>query len=526
MSDTERRLDAGRRLRRARHLLVVLGDQLDPSLPAQAGLDRERDVILMMEAAAEAEHVPSHRQRTTLFLAAMRHFALDRIERGDRVRYVRLDDPSNRGTLGAELRRALRALRPEGVRVVQPGEHRVAADLAATCDDAGVPLQVLPDRSFTCSLEAFDTWAEGRKNLVMEHFYRWRRRELGILVAPGAKPVGGTWNHDRQNRESFRDPPAIPSPYRPRPDPVTREVMDLVERTWPDAPGRMERFEWPVTRREARRALRDFIDNRLHAFGAYEDAMWAGQPFLYHSLLSAPLNLKLLGPEECVEAALEAFAARKLEIRNVEGFVRQLIGWREFIRGVYHREGPSYPSRNALEQGGRLPGFYWSGDTRMRCLRHCVGEVLERGYGHHIPRLMVIGNFALIAGVDPGQVHRWFLSMYVDAVEWATAPNVIGMSQHADGGIVGTKPYAGSGKYIRRMSNYCDKCPYDPDRRTGEGACPFNTFYWEFLLRHEKRFAGNNRMALSLRNLARLSRGERREIRQDADRLRREHGID
>jgi deoxyribodipyrimidine photolyase-related protein len=513
-------------MRSARRLLVVLGDQLEVEMPALEALDRERDAVLMAEVRGEAEHVPSHRKRTALFLAAMRHFALELIDRGYRVRYVRLEDDGNTQSLGGELERAVAALVPEGVRVVEPGEHRVRRMLEEAVERAGVPLEVLEDTSFTCSLEEFGAWADdGRKTLVMEHFYRERRRRLGVLVDEDGKPVGGQWNFDADNREAFRSAPEVRPPYRPRPDAVTREVLELVDHTFPDAPGGTDGFDWPVTRAEARRALRDFIDHRLGGFGTYEDAMWAGEPVLYHSRLSSSLNLKLLHPRECVDAAVAAYAAGRAALNDVEGFVRQLIGWREFIRGVYYREGPDYLRRNGLDHHGELPEFYWTGDTDMRCLRHCLGEVVEHAWSHHIPRLMVIGNFALTAGVHPGAVNDWFLAMYVDAVDWVTAPNVLGMSQHADHGVVGTKPYAGSGKYIDRMSNYCGDCPYDVTRRTGDGACPFNTFYWDFLLRHRERFADNRRMAMMLRNADRLADAERDAIRSDARRLRRRFGI-
>jgi deoxyribodipyrimidine photolyase-related protein len=280
-----------------------------------------------------------------------------------------------------------------------------------------------------------------------------------------------------------------------------------------------------VTPAEAKRALADFIAHRLRGFGTYEDAMWAGEPTLYHSRLSSSLNLKLLDPRACVDAAVAAYERGAAPLNDVEAFVRQIIGWREFIRGVYYREGADYPQRNGLGHTGRLPSFFWTGEVEMACLRQCLTEVVDHAWGHHIPRLMVIGNFALIAGVDPRAVHRWFLGMYVDAVEWVTAPNVVGMSQHADGGVVGTKPYAGSGKYIQRMSNYCSGCRFDPNRRTGADACPFNVFYWDFLLRHRERFAGNPRMGMMMKNAARLAADERRALRADADALRRTLGV-
>jgi deoxyribodipyrimidine photolyase-related protein len=287
----------------------------------------------------------------------------------------------------------------------------------------------------------------------------------------------------------------------------------------------MDHFRWPVTPVGAKRALKDFIAKRLRGFGTYEDAMWAGEAVLYHSRLSASLNLKLLRPRECVDAALAAYDRGGAELNDVEGFIRQIIGWREFIRGVYYRQGQRYTEKNELNHQGKLPDFFWTGATEISCLQHCLREVIENAWGHHIQRLMVIGNFALIAGIHPRAVHEWFLGMYVDAVEWVTAPNVIGMSQHADGGIVGTKPYAASGKYIQRMSNYCAGCRFNPSKRTGEGACPFTVFYWDFLLRHRKRFDQNRRMAMVMRNVSRIESGECRDIRNRADNIRSELGI-
>ena len=514
------------KMRSARKLLFVLGDQLDARMDALDELDRERDAILMAEVREEAEAVPSHRQRTTLFLSAMRHFALELIEKGFRVRYVQLDSRANTQSLGPELGRAINTLKPESVQVVQPGDHRVEASLREAADEHEVSLEILEDRSFTCSLAEFDKWAgDGRKSLVMEYFYRERRRALDVLVDENGKPDGGKWNFDAENRKAFKRAPDVPRPYQPRPDGITKEVMELVERTWPDAWGRMDGFHWPVTRDEALRALDDFVANRLDKFGDYEDAMWAGEPVLYHSRLASSLNLKLLRPRECIDAAIAAYEDGQAEINSVEGFVRQIIGWREFIRGVYYREGPDYQRRNGLGHRGDLPAFYWSGETDMNCMRHCIGEVLDNAWGHHIPRLMVLGNFALTAGVQPSQVNDWFLAMYVDAVDWVTAPNVIGMSQHADHAVVGTKPYAGSANYINRMSNYCQGCRYNPKQRSGEDACPFNVFYWDFLIRHGERFADNRRMQLALKNVDRLSDDERKAIRSDARRLRAEFAI-
>jgi deoxyribodipyrimidine photolyase-related protein len=505
-------------------LLVVFGDQLDDRSPAFDALNKERDAILMMEVKEEATHVPSHRQRTVLFLSAMRHFALRLIEKGWRVRYIALDDPRNTHSFDNEVRRAWKALGAKRLILQRPGEHRVMAMAAGWKRDFG-EVDIIEDQHFLCSTREFRAWADGKKSLVMEMFYRRERKRLDVLMDSGGKPLGGEWNFDKENRERFREAPDSPRIYRARPDEVTKEVMGLVEREFPHAPGRMASFGWGVTRDEAKRALKDFIDHRLAHFGTHQDAMWTGEPWLYHSQVSPYVNLHLLAPMELVEPAIEKHEAGEAPLNAVEGFVRQVIGWREFIRGVYWREGPEYAERNALHQHGDLPEFYWTGETEMNCMRDSIGQVLDHGYGHHIQRLMVTGNFALIGGVHPGKVSDWYLGMYVDAIDWVTLPNTLGMAMHADGGVVGTKPYAASGKYIQRMSNYCAGCRYDPSKRTGEDACPFNTFYWEFLVRNEERLSGNMRMKMIMANVRRMSKQEKVELRVSARKRRDEFGI-
>ncbi len=503
-----------------RHLVLVPGDQLNSQAEALARIDKAKDAVLMIEAAEESTQVWSHKQRIALFLAAMRHFAAELNRRQYRVHYVMLDDPDNTHTFRGEVQRAAQALRPERLVCTQPGEWRVKEAIERAADTAGVPLDLLRDEHFFVSNEEFADWMAGRKQPVMEHFYRLQRKELGILMDRDGQPAGGQWNYDKENRGTFRQAPDLPRPYTPRPDEITREVLDGVAKRFGDHRGSLEGFRWPVTRAEARRALKDFIAKRLPLFGTYQDAMWGGEPFVYHSLLSAALNLKLLDPRECVDAALAAYESGAAPLNSVEGFVRQLIGWREFIHGVYWHEGPGYVDRNELDQHGSLPSFYWTGETDMACMRVCIGEVLEYGYGHHIQRLMVTGNFALIAGVHPRAISDWYLAMYVDAVDWVTLPNTLGMVMHADGGIVGTKPYAASGRYIQRMSNYCENCRYDPAKRTGSDACPFTTFYWDFLICNRRRFRTNRRMAMMLKNVDRLDSKERREVGDQARRLR------
>lgn len=508
-----------------RSLVVVFGDQLDLNAPALQEADPRQDAILMMEVEGESRHVPSHRQRTALFLSAMRHFAARVRERGLQLRYVAIDDGDNTQGFETEFGRAIAHFQPARLVATRPGEWRVLESLERAARAAAVPLTILADRHFLCSIEDFATWARGKRELVLEHFYRWQRKRLGILIDERGGPTGGAWNFDKDNRESFRSAPRPPAPWRPALDETTREVLRLVSSRLAALPGRLDDFPWPVTREDALRVLDDFIANRLPLFGRFQDAMWSGERYLYHSLLSPALNLRLLDPRECVARAVEAYERGDAPLAAVEGFVRQIIGWREFIRGVYWLMGPDYRRRNALGEHGALPEFYWTGDTEMACLRDALLQVLDIGYGHHIQRLMITGNFALIAGIDPRAVSDWYLGMYVDAVDWVTLPNTLGMTMHADGGVVGTKPYAASGKYVQRMSNYCEKCRFDVSLRSGPDACPFNVFYWDFLLRHERRFRSNRRMGPVLSHLPRMSGDERAAIQQDADRLRRAFGI-
>jgi deoxyribodipyrimidine photolyase-related protein len=501
--------------------VLVLGDQLDEDSAAFDGFDPRQDAVWMAEVAAESTHVWSHQARIGLFLAAMRHFR-DRLrERGWTVHYRELEDTPVVETLPDALGAAVRRLRPQRLILVEAGEWRVGDGLQAAARALGVELEVRPDRHFLCSHAEFARHAEGRKQLRLEFFYRELRQRTGILMRDG-EPVGGAWNFDAENRESFgRDGPGlVPRPLAFPPDAVTRGVLDLVARRFAGHPGRLERFDWPVTRADALRALDDFIRNRLPSFGLYEDAMWTGEPWLYHSRLSAALNLKLLNPREVLAAAEKAHEKGHAPLAAVEGFVRQILGWREYVRGIYGRFMPEYLGRNALGADQPLPDFYWSGETDMNCLREVIRQTLELGFAHHIQRLMVTGLYALLLGVRPQAVHEWYLAVYVDAVEWVELPNTLGMSQYGDGGVMASKPYVATGKYIQRMSNYCEGCRYDPAVRTGPKACPFTTLYWDFLLRHEKVLAKNQRMAMQLRNLARLTPGERQAVRTQAAQLR------
>lgn len=506
-----------------RDLCVILGDQLSRRSPVLERASRADDLVWMAEAAGESVHVPSHKARTALFLSAMRHHAAWLEAGGWRVDYRRLDDPSNSGNLGTELAAAIRLHQPRRVVALEAGEWRVQQMLEEVCRAAAVEIVWLDDPHFYATRDDFRRHAQGRKQLRMEFFYREMRRRHGVLLEHG-EPAGGKWNFDAENRSPFpaAGPDDIPAPLRFAPDEITREVLRLVESRFPHNPGSLRHFDWPVTPEQARAALEDFIGSRLPLFGRYQDAMWTDEPVLYHSRLSAAMNLKLLEARDAVSAAERAWREGRAPLAAAEGFIRQILGWREYVRGVYWLWMPEYLEWNFFGAGAPLPRFYWTGETEMRCLREVIGQTLETGYAHHIQRLMVAGLFALLAGVEPRQVHEWYLGIYVDAVEWVELPNVLCMSQFADGGRMASKPYTASGKYIARMSNCCRGCRYDPARATGENACPFTTLYWDFLMRNEAKLRRVPRMEMQLVNLQRLAPAERREIRTQAQQVLRE----
>ncbi len=506
---------------KCRNLILVLGDQLDADSAALEGFDREQDTVVMAEVDEESTHVWTHKARIVMFLSAMRHFRDTLLERGMTVHYRNLDDAANQGSLAGEFKAAIEEFRPQKLVVVQPGEWRVLESLRQLASKLKIDLEVREDRHFFSTPAEFADHAKGRKQLRLEYFYRELRRKHDILMN-GKDPVGGKWNYDAQNRGSFgkQGPQDLPTSKRFPADAITRDVIDLVNRRFPKHPGELDHFDWPVTPEQAQQALRDFIEHRLSRFGDYQDAMWTDQPYLYHSLISAALNLKMLSPAAVVQCAVEAYHSGQAPLNSVEGFVRQILGWREFVRGIYWLYMPDYLDRNALDAKQPLPDFYWTGNTDMNCLSQVIGQTLEFGYAHHIQRLMVTGLFSLLLGVDPRQVHRWYLAVYVDAVEWVELPNSLGMSQFADGGVMASKPYAATGKYIQRMSNYCQGCRYNPATASGEDACPFTTLYWDFLDRHQEKLSSNNRMSLQLRNLDRKSDSDLRPIRKQAKALK------
>ncbi|OYT72432.1 MAG: cryptochrome/photolyase family protein [Chloracidobacterium sp. CP2_5A] len=482
----------------------ILGDQLTLRHPAFERLTPRDAVILMIESAAHARRTRYHKQKLVFLFSAMRHYAEELRALGWQVDYRR-EQPDFEAGLEAHLRQ----FRPARMWLMEPTEYGVAERLQQAAAARQVALRILPTTMFLSDRHEFAKRARGKKTLVMEPFYRRMRRQTGILMEADGEPTGGTWNYDQNNREVPPRGHRFPPLPRYAPDAITREAMDWVRRDFPEGYGDIEPFHWAVTRADAEDFYRDFLEHRLDGFGPYEDAMVAGEPALYHSLASPYVNVGLLDPLEAARQAERRYREGKARLNSAEGVVRQFIGWREFIYQIYWLKMPAFAEANFFGDERPLPHYYWDAETRMRCMREIVTQLLQTGHAHHIQRLMVLGNFALLAGVRPQAVNEWFWLAYVDAYEWVTLPNVLGMSLYADGGFLATKPYAASAAYINRMSDYCAGCAYDPKRRHGEGACPFNSLYWGFLDRHREKLFPNQRMRMIYAAWDKLSADER-----------------
>jgi deoxyribodipyrimidine photolyase-related protein len=505
-------------------LRLVLGDQLSDQIASLADYE-DGDLILMAEVAEEASYVPHHRKKIAFLFSAMRHFA-SRLEGGGKtVRYVRLDDPGNSGSLKGEVARALELGDFSKIVVVEPGEYRLKSEFETWSDHFDRPVRIRRDDRFICTLDRFNAWAEGRKRLTMEYFYREMRRETGLLM-DGDDPEGGQWNYDKDNRKALPSDLSVPERAFVEPDAMTRDVLKLVDAQFPDQFGDLAPFGYAVTPDDAADQLDWFITNGLPCFGDYQDALKEGEAFLFHSVLSLYLNCGLLDPMTVCRKAEAAYKQGCAPLNAVEGFIRQILGWREYVRGIYWRYMPDYLERNALEAKRKLPDFYWSADTEMACVRDVVMTTRKHAYAHHIQRLMVTGNFALLAGVDPKAVNDWYLAVYADAYEWVEAPNTHGMALFADGGLMATKPYAASGSYINKMSDHCKGCSYAVSKKNGPKACPFNYLYWNFLMENRERLEGNHRLSMIYKTLDRMSDEKREAVHSDSQRFFKRIGIE
>ncbi|MCL4159794.1 UNVERIFIED_CONTAM: hypothetical protein GTU68_014170, partial [Idotea baltica] len=477
--------------------------------------DPQNDIVLICEVAEEAGYVAHHKQKIAFLFSAMRHFASELADQGFTVRYTKLSDDNNAGSFRAELGRAVEELGVSKVVVTEPGEFRVLEAMRNWETELGIDVEIRDDDRFICSHSEFQNWADGRKELRMEYFYREMRRKTGFLME-GDDPIGGQWNFDKENRKSLPKDIELPAPYNPQADDITADVLELVADRFGGHFGTLDGFSLPVTRTQALRGLDRFIKERLPLYGDYQDAMKQGEPTLFHALIAPALNAGLLLPMEICERAEKAYHAGEAPLNAVEGFIRQIIGWREYVRGIYWLKMPDYAQTNFLKAKRDLPEFYWSADTEMNCVRQVVEETRDHAYAHHIQRLMVTGNFALLYGVEPAQINEWYLAVYADACEWVQLPNTHGMVMFADGGLLGSKPYAASGSYINKMSDYCKNCTFSPSIKNGEKACPFNYLYWNFLIENQAQLKGNRRMAMMYATLGKMDEDKRSQIEADA----------
>lgn len=499
------------------NLILILGDQLSHHLSALEGADKDNDLVVMAEVHSEASYTNHHKKKLVFVFSAMRHFADALEEDGWRVHYQRYHPDNPAQSIEQVIAELAREYQPERVITTECGEWRLHEQISRWHKTLGVPVEIRPDTRFVCNIDEFARWAEGRKQLRMEFFYREMRKKTGLLMTSEGQPEGGQWNFDTDNRKKWAGKPPAPAPFREEPDAITTEVIELVNEYFSEHFGTTGNFHYAVTAEQAQEALAHFVDFALPCFGDYQDAISDNEDWLFHSILSPYLNTGLLDPMEVCEEAVRAWHAGRAPLNAVEGFVRQIIGWREFVRGIYWLLMPGYARENRLGNSRELPWFYWTGDTKMRCMHKAIDATARNAYAHHIQRLMITGNFALLAGVKPEAICDWYLAVYIDAFDWVELPNTLGMVMHADGGYLGSKPYAASGKYIQRMSDHCQNCHYRVQDATGDRACPFNSLYWHFIDRHREDFANNPRMTMMYRNWDKQKPERREALRARAD---------
>ncbi len=497
-------------------LRLILGDQLDSSLPVLTQAIKSEDIILMAEVREEATYVKHHKKKIAFLFSAMRHFAKELEGAGYNVVYRKYDDDDNQGSILKEAKLLCKQKGCDSVVVTEPGEFRLLKSMQQWEHQLGISVEIVSDPRFYCSTDEFNAWASDKSTLRMEYFYREMRSKHNILMDGDKKPVGGKWNYDQQNRESLPDDITIPAKLSFKPDDITADVIKLVRQTFPDHFGSLESFELAVTRKDALKVLQHFIDHSLQHFGNYQDAMKQGKPWLFHSHLSFYLNCGLLSPKEIVETAEQAYHGGDAPLNSVEGFIRQILGWREFVRGFYWHFMPNLKTANYFNATRTLPAFFWTGKTKMNCLKQCIKETQANAYAHHIQRLMVIGNFCLLTELAPEEVQEWYLLVYADAYEWVELPNVNAMILYADGGKLASKPYIASGNYINKMSDYCKHCEYKVTVKTGEEACPFNYLYWRFVEKHQRELSKNPRLNLVIKTLHKMSDSKLNSIQSSA----------
>ncbi len=497
-------------------LRFILGDQLSRQISSLNDVNKQKDIIFLCEVSDEATYVKHHKKKIVFIFSAMRHFAKSLEAEGFQVEYVTLAKPRQSTSFSDALKSAVKKHNIEKVVITEPSEYRVLKEVQNFEKTLNLPVAILEDCRFLCSKAEFEQWAQNKDTLRMEYFYRYMRKKHHILLQ-NDKPEGGKWNLDAQNREAADPRLKIPAPFKASPDKITQTVMELVDSHFSEHFGDIEPFHYAVTRQDALQALDNFIDERLERFGAYQDAMLEDEDWLYHSHISFYINIGLLSPMECIKAAEEAYYYNNAPLNSVEGFIRQILGWREYVRGIYWLKMPDYAKENFLEAKNHLPELYWTGETKLNCLKQCIKNTKRNAYAHHIQRLMVLGNFALLMGVHPNYVNEWYLIVYADAFEWVEMPNVTGMILFADGGLLASKPYCASGAYINKMSNYCKNCAYKVSVKNGKDACPFNYLYWDFLHRNKTKLKNNQRLKMPYHTLDKMSDEKISAIKKDAE---------
>ena len=506
-----------------RNICVVLGDQLSPKLSSLKNFDKSRDEILMMEVKAETQYVKHHPKKIILIFSAMRHFAEEMKNKGFSIQYVKLDDKNNTGSFEKEITRFYKKLNPNKIILTEPSEYRVLSNLQKL--GKKIPLKILQDDRFYCNKNEFEDWFKKQSSPRMENFYRWIRKKENILLDKNGNPEGGIWNYDKENRTKFSKDIRSTSILKFENDQITSDVINLVKNNFSKNFGCPQPFWFGVTRNDAKKALTEFTRNRLVNFGKYQDVMKSDDNYLFHSVLSVYLNIGLLSPKEVCEKVLRQYRSKKCPINSCEGFIRQILGWREYIRGIYWIYAPEYGKTNYLNAKGKLPDFFWNCNTNLNCLQKCITQTRDESYAHHIQRLMITGNFSLIAGIEPKQICEWYLSVYSDAFEWVELPNTHGMSQFADGGILGSKPYAASGAYINKMSDYCRSCKFSVKEKSGPNACPFNYLYWNFFIKNKEKLQNNHRLWTAYASIKKMSPQRIKQIQKDSDIFLKENGI-
>ncbi|MGI0116852.1 cryptochrome/photolyase family protein [Zooshikella sp. RANM57] len=500
---------------KTRSLILILGDQLNPSISSLMNFDPQLDQIVMAEVWEETHYVLHHQKKIALIFSAMRHFAQQLKKQKWPVHYHQYHPDSPYHSLLDVLKDAVNQYSPQQLLVTQCGEWRLHHVMQTWSKSLAVPVHILEDDRFVCSITEFKKWAAGRKQLRMEYFYRYIRQKTGLLMENN-NPIGEQWNFDKKNRKSYRNDPPVPPTYQCKPDKITQNVLNDVTHYFPNHFGQLKPFWFAVTAEQATAALTHFIEHKLAYFGDFQDAMSHQHDFLFHSIISIYLNIGLLDPITTCKMVEQAYRQGKAPLNAVEGFIRQIIGWREYVRGIYWLKMPAYAKENAFNNKRCLPSFYWTTQTKMQCMHQCLKSTYEHAYAHHIQRLMVTGNFALLAGITPSEICEWYLAVYADAFEWVELPNTLGMVMHADDGLLGSKPYAASGKYIDRMSDYCKGCHYNVKTQYETDSCPFNALYWFFLITHYDKLQHNPRMKLVLNALHRKSDAEITAIKQRA----------